>query len=453
MKKPIGLFMIILLIFSCTNRISKQEFSLEDLQKRTFRYFWVSADPVTNLVPDRWPTPSFSSIAAQGFGYPAWIIGIENGWVTREDVALKVKNSLKFLYNLPQGAQTSKISGYKGFYYHFLDMKTGSRFKKVELSSIDTGLLMAGILTCMSYFDRDNSVEAEIRQLADSLYRRVEWDWMFDSTQYALSMGWHPENGFIPSWWSGYNEAMILMILAIASPTHPIPANAWQRWCSTYIWAKFQGYEHVNFGPLFGHQYSHLFIDFKGLQDSFMLSKGIDYFENSRRATLANRAYCISNHLGFSHYNDSIWGLTACDGPKATVIQSDERQIRIHSYSARGAAANYLVDDGTIAPTAAGGSIPFAPEICIPALRAMYTLYGDKIYGMYGFKDAFNPFYKDQNNEFGWYDIDYLGIDQGPILIMIQNYYNQLIWNILRKNSYIREGLIKAGFKGGWLES
>ncbi len=451
MKKTIGVLIMFTLLLSCSNNAKQHEFSLDELQKRTFRYFWETADPVTNLIPDRWPTTSFSSIAAQGFGYAAWIIGIEKGWVTREEVALRVKNSLKFLYQLPQESQAANIAGYKGFFYHFLDMKTGYRFKQVELSSIDTGLLMAGILTCMSYFDQDNPTEIEIRKLADSLYRRVEWDWMFDSTKYALSMGWHPEKGFIPSWWLGYNEAMILLIMAMASPTHPIPEDAWQKWCATYTWEEFQGYEHVNFGPLFGHQYSHMFIDFRGIQDSFMLSKRIDYFENSRRATLANRAYCISNPLGFPHYNDSIWGLTACDGPKDTVMLNGDKTIKIYSYSARGAASNYWVDDGTIAPTAAGGSIPFAPEVCIPALRAIFNTYEDNIYGIYGFKDAFNPFYKDKYHENGWFDMDYLGIDQGPIIIMIENYSNELIWNILKKNPYIREGLIKAGFKGGWL--
>ncbi len=453
-------FLILSFLFvliSCVNKQGdKREtlppFSLKDVQYRSFLYFRETADSATTLIPDRWPTPSFSSIAAQGFGYAAWIVGIENGWVRREEAATWVLKSLRFLRNLPQGPEEQGMAGYKGFFYHFLDMKTGRRFQQVELSSIDTGLLMAGILTCMTYFDTDNATEAEIRQLANELYRRVEWDWMYDREKQALSMGWHPEKGFIPAWWTGYNEAMILNIMAMASPTHPIPTEAWQSWVEPYHWAHFKGFPHVNFGPLFGHQYSHMFIDFRGIQDDYMRSKEMDYFENSRRATLANRAYCLEANAIFPHYNDSVWGLTACDGPKDTLIHVEGHPIHIMGYSARGAAANYLVDDGTIAPTAAGGSIPFAPQQCIQALRGIYNRYGHQIYGPYGFKDAFNPLFKwGTGNEEGWFDVDYLGIDQGPFVLQIQNYENGLIWNILKKNPFIVEGLRKAGFAGGWL--
>lgn len=451
-------FVLLFLMISCGNRSTVLQsnqpvFSLKDVQYRSFLYFRESADASTTLIPDRWPTPSFSSIAAQGFGYAAWIIGIENGWVSRDEAAAWILKSLQFFRDLPQGPQPAGVAGYKGFFYHFLDMKTGQRFQQVELSSIDTGLLMAGILTCMTYFDADNPTEAEIRKLAEELYLRVEWDWMYDEEKQALSMGWHPEKGFIPSWWNGYNEAMVLNIMAMASPTHPIPAEAWNGWTKDYVWDDFMGYPHVNFGPLFGHQYSHMFIDFRGIQDEYMRSKGIDYFENSRRATLSNRDYCLGVMNKFPHYNDSVWGLTACDGPKDTLVIKQGNKLHFMGYSARGAAANYLVDDGTIAPTAAGGSIPFAPEKCIGALRGMYYTYGSQIYGKYGFKDAFNPLYTyGKGNETGWFDVDYLGIDQGPFVLQIQNYENGLIWDILKKNRYIVEGLRKAGFTGGWLE-
>ncbi|MGC8864427.1 MAG: glucoamylase family protein [Bacteroidales bacterium] len=456
MSKSILAFIVLFTVACGTSQKAPQElpaFSLKDVQKRSFLYFKETADPVTTLIPDRWPTPSFSSIAAQGFGYAAWIVGVENGWVSRQEAAGWVLKSLRYFKNLPQGPESEGKAGYRGFFYHFLEMKTGQRFKQVELSSIDTGLLMAGILTCMSYFDADNAVEAEIRKLAEELYLAVEWDWMYDKDKQALSMGWHPEKGFIPAWWIGYNEAMVLNIMAMASPTHPIPSQAWQSWVQPYLWADFMGYPHVNFGPLFGHQYSHMFIDFRGIQDEYMRSRGIDYFENSRRATLANRAYCLSVKDRFPHYNDSVWGLTACDGPRDTVVLHQGRELQIMGYSARGAAANYQVDDGTIAPTAAGGSIPFAPKECIAALRGMYNTYGSRIYDKYGFKDAFNPLFTyGKGNEQGWFDGDYLGIDQGPIVIQIQNYQNELIWNILKKNPYIIAGLRKAGFSGGWLE-
>jgi len=458
MKKTLTILVLAILIASCGGKKPRQEtmppFSLEDVQKRSFLYFWELSSPENTLIPDRWPTPSFSSIAAQGFGYTAWLIGIEKGWISRDEAARRVARSFRFFLNLPQGPDAEGMAGYKGYFYHFLDMKSGQRFKNVELSSIDTGLLMAGILTCMTYFDAGNPLEEEIRQLADSLYRRVEWDWMYDTEKQALSMGWHPESGYIPAWWTGYNEAMILNIMAIASPTHPIPAKAWESWCRPYLWADFYGQKHVNFGPLFGHQYSQMYIDFREIQDSFMLGKGIDYFENSRRATLSNRAYCISNPNGFPNYSDSIWGLTACDGPGDKAVNYNGKEIRFMGYSARGAAADYLVDDGTIAPTAAGGSIPFAPEVCIPALRAMYNTYGSLLYDRYGFKDAFNLAWRNgSGNENGWFDVDYIGIDQGPFVIQIANYESEFVWNLLKRNPYIVDGLKKAGFRGGWLET
>ena len=430
---------------------SLAKFSLTDLHKRTFNFFWELADTVSAQTPDRWPTKSFSSIAATGYGLTAYIIGVENNYITREEAAKRVLQCLRFLYELPQGDTQAGIGGYKGFFYHFLDMRTGERFKNVELSTIDTGLLMAGVLTCFTYFDRDNSTETDIRKFADRLYRRVEWDWFMNKND-LLSMGWHPGKGFLNAEWSGYNEAMILNILALGSPTHPVKEEIWKNWTKKYQWENFKGFDHINFGPLFGHQYSHLFIDFKGIQDEYMQSKGIDYFENSRRATYANRAYCIENPKGFSGYGENIWGLTACDGPGTQKVINGKK-LNFDGYSARGAAIDYLVDDGTIAPTAAGGSIPFAPEICLPALKAMYDQYGENLYSEYGFKDAFNPTCKDENDNLnGWYDVDYIGIDQGPILIMLENYKSNLVWNIMKKNPYIIEGLKKAGFKGGWID-
>ncbi len=427
------------------------DFSLDDLHQRTFNFFWELADPQSGLTPDRWPTKSFSSIAAMGFGFTAYIIGVENGYITRAEAAARVLKTLKFIQNLPQGDAQAGVAGYKGFFYHFLDMKTGMRFKNVELSTIDTGLLMAGILSCMTYFDGDDEVESQIRSIADGLYRRVEWDWFMNDNN-LLSMGWHPEKGFLKAEWSGYNEAMILNILALGSPTHPVSEIIWEKWTEKYLWADYQGYEHVNFGPLFGHQYSQMYIDFKGIQDDYMKEKGIDYFENSRRATLANRAYCIENPKGFTGYGENIWGLTACDGPANLVREVQGQKVQFSTYRARGAAADYLTDDGTIAPTAAGGAIPFAPEVCIPALEEMYNLYGENLYDKYGFKDAFNPTFVDEKNPIGWYDHDYIGIDQGPILIMLENYRTQLVWGLMKKNPYIIKGLKKAGFNGGWLD-
>ena len=418
---------ILLLSFSCYGQKPaapiappiKPDPFLDSLSLETFHFFWDLAEPSNGNQPDRWPTPAFSSIAATGFGLAAYLVGVERGYITREQAAARVVTTLSFLKNAPNGNDAAGKTGYKGFFYHFIDPKTGLRFRQVELSTIDTGLLMAGILSCQAYFDGKNETEKSIRTLADSLYHAVEWDWAMNGKK-TMSMGWHPEHGFLDAQWKGYNEAMILYIMAIGSPTHPILPESWKAWTETYQWANYAGQEHVNFGPLFGHQYSQLFIDFKGIKDEYMTQKGIDYFENSRRATLANQNYCTLNPGGFVGYSNKIWGLTACDGPGNE--NKANPNISFEGYNARGIAQFYEKDDGTIAPTAAGGSIPFAPEQCIAALKEMKKKLGDKLYGKYGFKDAFNLSIVYQDGTQGWYDKDYLGIDQGPILIQLENY-------------------------------
>ncbi len=233
----------------------------------------------------------------------------------------------------------------------------------------------------------------------------------------------------------------------------------WDHYTSRYRWAEFYGYEHLPFPPLFGHQYSHVWIDFRGIQDDFMRSKGIDYFENSRRATLAQQAYAEDNPAGWVDYGPRIFGLTASDGPNDTTLVLGGRERQFHTYWARGADAGDIRDDGTIAPTAAGGSIPFAPEVTIPALMAMRHRYGEALYQRYGFLDAFNPSYRDTPPTagrlvpgVGWVDDDYLGIDQGPIVLMIENHRSGLVWKVMRESPYLVLGLCRAGFRGGWLE-
>ena len=241
--------------------------------------------------------------------------------------------------------------------------------------------------------------------------------------------------------------------MALGSPTHPIPDNAWQGWTSTYEWGEFQGYEFLQFSPLFGHQYSQMYIDFRCIQDDYMRNYGIDYFENSKRATLANRAYCIDNPIGFVGYSSNQWGLTACDAPPGLDTIWNNAPMKFMQYSARGASALRVRDDGTIAPTAAGGSIPFTPKESIAALKHMWEKHYENLVGEYGFKDAFNLSYTFTEGTIkkGWFDHDYLGIDQGPILIQIQNHQNNFVWNLMRKSPYIKAGLKKAGFDGGWL--
>jgi hypothetical protein len=428
-----------------------------DLEERTFRWFWDTTNPTNGLVPDRWPTPSFSSIAAVGFGLTAYPIGAERGWITREQAAERTLTTLRFMYQLPQGPGETGVAGYKGFFYHFLDMQTGLRFQQVELSTIDTTLLLGGALFCREYFDGATETEEAIRAYADSLYHRVEWTWIQPRAPY-VSMGWHPETGFIQADWRGYNEAMLLYVLAFGSPTHAIGPEAWDAWTSTYQWAAWYGYAHVNFAPLFGHQYSHVWIDFRGIQDDYMRGRGIDYFENARRATLSQRAYAIVNPDGWTGYGADFWGLTASDGPLDTTIVVDGRQRRFFTYRARGTAIGEIVDDGTIVPTAAGGSIPFSPEATLPMLRGMRERFGDHLYKQYGFLDAINLTYPPDarvahgsHTPVGWVDGDYLGIDQGPIVAMIENWRSGLVWNEMRESPYIRLGLERAGFTGGWL--
>jgi hypothetical protein len=438
---------------------ARQTAFLDTLEQRTFNWFWERSDSRTGLTPDRWPTKSFSSVAAIGFALTAYPIGIERGYITRAAGAERVLNTLRFMYNAPQGPQASGVTGYKGFFYHFLDMETGHRFQTVELSTIDTSLLLAGVLFCQSYFTNANAEESAIRAYADSLYLRVDWQWIRPRSPH-VSMGWHPEKGFIDADWRGYNEGMILIILALGSPTHPIEPSAWTAWTNTYQWADFYGFQHVNFAPLFGHQYSHIWIDFRGIRDEYMRGKGIDYFENSRRATYSQRAYAVANPDGWKDYGPDIWGLSAYDGPKDTTIVVLGRPRKFFTYSARGAAAGEIRDDGTLGPTAAGGSIAFTPEVVIPALVRMREKYGDDLFSSYGFLDSFNPSFdvdiKPQHGKvvrgIGWFDTDYLGIDQGPIIAMIENYRSDLVWKTMRKNKYIVSGLKKAGFSGGWLE-
>ena len=436
---------------------ARQTAFLDTLERRTFDWFWERTDNNNGLTPDRWPTKSFSSVAAIGFALTAYPVGVERGYVTRASAAQRTLNTLRFMYNAPQGPQPTNVTGYKGFFYHFLDMQTGYRFERVELSTIDTSLLIAGVLFCQSYYTGPDATESAIRAYADSLYLRIEWPWAMARPP-VVSMGWHPESGFIQADWKGYDEGMIVYVLALGSPTHTIDASAWTEWTKTYNWATFYGQTHVNFAPLFGHQYSHVWIDFRGIQDAYMRGKGIDYFENSRRATISQRLYAIANPGQWRDYGPNIWGLTAGDGPFDTTLVINGRSRQFFTYRARGAAAGEIQDDGTITPTAAGGSVPFAPEIAIPALIAMREKYGDNLFTNYGFVDDFNPTLTDVTPKYGrvapgigWFDTDYLGIDQGPIIAMIENYRTDLIWKTMRTNKYIVAGLKKAGFTGGWL--
>ncbi|OHD05800.1 glucoamylase family protein [Sphingopyxis sp. RIFCSPHIGHO2_12_FULL_65_19] len=459
--------------------ISEAAFS-EELTERTFRYFWDTTDTQRCLAPDRWPSNPFSSIAATGFALTAYGIGAERGYVTRAEAASRTRDCLRFYWDAPQGPDAVGMTGHKGFFYHFLNNEDGTRRGNTELSTVDTALLLGGVLFAQSYYDADTPVEAEIRDLAEKIYARVDWTFVQREKsripsangggQKAIAMGWYPERGdrgdFGTHDWVGYNEGMLVYILAMGSPTHPVGKDAWdQGWAADLEkdWGSYYGQQHLQFEPLFGHQYSHVWVDFRGIRDAFMRGKGIDYFENSRRATLAQRAYGVDNPNKWTGYGADIWGWTASDGPGYSQgkysVNGSSRSF--NGYMARGASAIRVVDDGTVVPTAAGGSVPFAPEVTIPALMAMRAQYGTRLYTRYGFKDAFNPSFTftDAGSRsgavdpaYGWVANDYLGIDQGPILAMMENHRSGFVWKVMRKNPHITRGLKRIGFEGGWLE-
>ncbi len=432
---------------------------LDDIERRTFAFFWDTTDAGTGLAPDRWPSPSFCSIAAVGFALTAYAVGVERGFVTRAQARERVLRTLQTFADAPQGPQASGVAGYKGFFYHFLDMRSGTRFDRCELSTVDTALLLAGALHCQSYFDGADDGERRIRALADQLYGRVDWRWA-QVRGPAIGHGWHPESGFIASDWKGYNEAMIVYLLALGSPTHAVEPAAWDAWTSTYdrdSWGRDNGQTYLRFPPAFGHQFTHCWVDFRGLQDAYMRGRGIDYFENSRRAAHAQRAYAIANPGGWAGYGDTVWGVSASDGPADVERSFGGRMRRFISYAGRGIG---LHDDGTLAPYGAGASIAFAPEIVVPALRTLRERYGEHIYGRYGFFDAFNPSFTFTDVPLkhgrvvpgvGWVDTDHLGIDQGPLLAMLANHRGELVWKAMRRNAHLQRGLRRAGFSGRWL--
>jgi hypothetical protein len=407
------------------NPFASDDAFLDYVQQANFDYFWYAANPANGLVPDRSATGSACSIAAVGFGLTAIGIGIDHGWISRTQGVARVLTTLNTFLSGPQGPGTSGVIGYKGWFYHWLDMNTALRASGSELSSIDTTLLLSGILYSKQYFNGANSDETSIRTMADAIFNRVDWNWMAQGTD-AVAMAWQPTTGFMNYGnWDGYNEGMILYLLGLGIATNPLPASAWTQWTSGYTWATYYGESFVPFAPLFGHEYSHCWVDFRHIADAYMNSQSSTYFENSRRAALAQRAYCIANPGGWLGYSGTVWGLTACDGPTG--------------YNAYGAPGPNTRDDGTIAPTAPGGAMAFTPEYSLPTLQYFYSQYRRNIWTAYGFRDAFNLSVQ-------WYGSDELGIDQGPIVIMIENYRTQRPWRLFMQNEEVQRGLQRAGF-------
>lgn len=419
---------------------------LGDLQWVSVDYYIKEVNPRNWLVRDKTQDGAPASIAAVGMAMAAVPLAVERGRAPRDFMARRTLGRLRFFWNSPQGPQPD-ATGYKGFYYHFLDMDTGRRVWECELSTIDSAFLFAGMLTAATYFDGDTAEEHEIRTLADALYRRADWRWAQNGGA-TLSHGWRPESGFIPYRWEGYDEGLLLYVLGLGSPTYPLPAESYAAYTATYQWKEIYGHEYLYSGPLFTHQLSHMWIDFRGLQDAFMRDRGIDYFENSRRATYVQQQYAIRNPMQFQGYGEHCWGLTASDGPGWTVRVIDGIERRFFDYIARG--APYGPDDGTISPWVVVASLPFAPEIVLPTIKN----FGRMDLGMlrpYGFKASFNRTFPVEGSNHGWVTPYHFGIDQGPIILMIENYRSGQLWNLMRRCPYFVTGLRRAGFSGGWL--
>lgn len=416
---------LILLVFICALSSAAQQFTrqdqafLDDLEHRSFQYFWEQADPLIGLVADRARIDgteldenhrNVASTAATGFGLTAVCIAAERNWITRAQARERVRNTLEYFAN--------RAFNTHGWFYHWIDAKTGERRWNSEVSSIDTALLLAGVLTAGQYFHEDQ----EIRKLATTIYQRVDFRWMLNGDPLLLSHGWRPETGFLKARWDTYSEDTILYLLAIGSPTHPIPAQAWYAiWRDRYRYSGYKYFTTIGV-PIFMHQYSHAWVDYRGRRE--VRGDRIDYFENSVDATLAHRKFCMDLSYEFKEFGPNVWGITASDSAKG--------------YLAWGGPPRDPAFDGTIVPAAAGGSLMFTPQLSLSALRTMREKYGDKIYGRYGFIDAFNP-------ATGWYDKDVIGIDIGVILLSAENARSGNVWNWFMKNPEIPQALTKVG--------
>jgi len=418
---------------------------LDRFQRAAFGYFVEHFNPANGLVADTSRQGAPASIAVVGFALSCYPVGVERGWMDRAEAASRTLAALRFFASSDQSEQPD-ATGHKGFYYHFLDMQTGKRVWQSELSMIDTTLLLAGVLTASVYFSADTPDESEIRQRADAIYRRVDWRWACGRGA-TVRQGWKPGTGFLRYRWEGYSEATILYILGLASPSYPLPADSFHAWTATYRWENLYDTELLQAGPLFIHQFSHAWIDFAGIRDRFMREKDSDYFENSRRATFAQREYARRNPHGFKGYGKECWGLSANDGPGPKTRRIDGRKRRFLGYAARG--VPYGPDDGTINPCAAVASLPFAPEIALAALRHLCAQYPEMVRES-RLPSGFNPTARGVGPA-GWVCEAYGGLDQGIVVLMIENHRSRLIWNLLRRCPYIGSGLRRAGFAGGWL--
>ncbi len=416
---------------------------LDRLQRGAFGYFTAYANAANGLIADTSRADSPCSIAVVGFALSCYPIAVERGWMSRAAALARTLETLRFFWRSKQDNQPN-ATGFKGFYYHFLDMQSGGRVWQCELSLIDTTLLIAGVLTAGCYFD-GNGEEAEVRELSDMLYRRVDWHWARNGED-TVAQGWKPEYGFLHYGWEGYNEATILYILGIGSPTHPLPTATFAGWTLTYQWENLLGQNVLYSGPLFTHLFSHAWIDYRGIRDAFMRTKRSDYFLNTQRAIAVHQEYAVRNPQGFTGYDQNFWGITAGDGPDNRQLRQSHRDRRYFGYMSRG--APYGPDDGTLAPWAMLATLPFGAERAIGGTRHLLKNY-PQVCTDDRFSSGFNPTLT-CNGE-GWLSDGCYGLDQGLLVMMIENYRSGLIWQLTRRCPALRAGLKGAGFDGGWL--
>jgi hypothetical protein len=418
---------------------------IDRLQHAAFAYFIEYANAENGLVADTSREGSPCSIAVVGFALSCYPVAIANGWITRAFAVSRTLATLRFFWNSAQSDRPD-ATGYKGFYYHFIDMTTGRRVWQCELSLIDTTLLLAGMLTAGCYFDGAGD-EAEIRSLADALYRRVDWVWAQNGGK-TVAQGWKPECGFLHYGWEGYNEATVLYVLGLGSPTHPLSDAGFTNWTFTYQWENLLSRDVLYSGPLFTHLFSQAWLDFRGIQDCFMREKASDYFKNTQDTITVHRDYAARNPRGFAGYNRNFWGITAGDGPADHEIRQDLRDRRCFGYMARG--VPYGPDDGTIAPWAMLATLPFGAEQALEGTRHLLRTYPE-VCRHDRFCSGFNPTLTKHGA--GWLSDGWYGLDQGLLVMMIENYRTGMLWSILRECGYVRTGLERAGFDGGWFSS
>ena len=417
---------------------------LDGIERAAFGYFRQTVNPANGLVADTSRSGSPCSIAVVGFALSVYPIAVERGWMSRDEAVTLTLAALRFFRDCDQSGSPT-ATGYKGFYYHFLDMQSGLRVWQSELSMIDTAFLMAGVLTAREYFNALSAPETELRRIAEELYLNVDWLWSQNGGA-TITQGWKPESGFLHYGWEGYTEGVVLYVLALGSPTHPLTGDPYHSWTVTYQWENLYGIDILYAAPLFIYHFSHAWVDLRGVQDPFMRDKGSDYFENSRRAVLIQREYARRNPGGFAGYGEDCWGLSACDGP--TGERSGQGHSRLFGYAARG--VPYGPDDGTLAGCAPVASLPFAPDIVLETARAMHQRYAE-MHPDHQYASGFNPGLVGADGKY-WVSPGHYGLDQGIVTMMIENYRTDFIWRLTRNCSYFVAGLQRAGFGGGWLE-